>query len=149
MILSNPVARRIIATEEGWRGRPYYCSEGYPSIGYGFKLGAKNAPLPSFSISLYTGEAWLDSNIHEIMHNTAHLTVNLNDVRQAVVLSMAYQMGVTGVLAFVKMLDAIDRRAYGEAAEEMLDSVWARQTPKRAQRHAWMMREGRVHSYYE
>ena len=146
---NNLIARRIIAVEEGWRGRPYYCSEGYPTVGYGFRIGDKDAPLPKFNLPVAAGDVWLDEIIGELTRNIGHLTAGLCMTRQAVVLSMAYQMGVTGVLGFSRMLGAIDRRAYGEAAEHMLESKWARQTPARAKRHAEMMKMGRVLEYYE
>jgi lysozyme len=145
---TNRIARRIIAVEEGWRGRPYYCSENFPTVGFGFRIGDKGAPLPNFRLPLAAGEVWLDELIKELLHNAGHLTAGLNPVREAVMLSMAYQMGVTGLLGFKNMQSAIDRRAYWEAADHMLDSRWAKQTPARAERHAEMMRTGKLLDYY-
>ena len=53
----------LIKYEEGWRPKPYLCSEGYPTAGFGFKLGPKNAPLSyyTFTLPLSAGEAWLTS----------------------------------------------------------------------------------------
>jgi lysozyme len=62
--------------------------------------------------------------------------------RQTVLAGMAYQLGVRGLMNFAKMLGAVQRGDFGEAADEMLDSVWATQTPARAQRLAEMMRQG-------
>ncbi len=53
---------------------------------------------------------------------------------------MVFQMGVAGVLKFKKMLAALKDRDYAGAAKEMLDSLWAKQTPERAQRLADEMR---------
>jgi len=47
---------------------------------------------------------------------------------------MAFQMGVGGLLQFKRTLGSIEDGQYGEAAVEMLDSLWAQQTPERAKR---------------
>ena len=49
-----------------------------------------------------------------------------------VVTEMAYQMGYAGTNAFVQMWIALLDEDYPRAADEMLDSKWARQTPGRA-----------------
>lgn len=54
--------------------------------------------------------------------------------------SMAFQMGAQGMLNFRKMLAALERGNREKAAEEALDSAWARQTPERARRVAAMIR---------
>ena len=67
----------------------------------------------------------------------------LNEARQAALLSMAYQMGLSGLLSFKRTLASIAAGDYEQASREMLDSKWARQTPERAQRTAYMMRYGK------
>ena len=57
-----------------------------------------------------------------------------------VVSAMCFQMGRKGTLRFKKMIQAIDNYDYGRAADEMLDSRWAKQTPVRAKRMASLMR---------
>lgn len=136
------IARNIIANEEGWRDLPYYCSEGYPTIGYGFRLAGKNDPLPNFVLPRAAGEAWLDAKILSIEHAMAPKLAKLNDARAAVIVSMCYQIGIHGVLGFKRMWAAIDGNDWHRAAIEMLDSKWAKQTPERAKRHAKMMEDG-------
>ena len=51
---------------------------------------------------------------------------------QQMLLEMAYQIGVSGLLKFRKMLAAIERQDWCEAYEEGKDSKWYRQTPSRA-----------------
>jgi lysozyme len=68
---------------------------------------------------------------------------SLDNTRQGVLLCMAYQLGTNGVANFKKMCAALRVRDYQRAADEMLDSNWARvQTPARAQRMAQIMRSG-------
>ena len=60
-----------------------------------------------------------------------------------VILSMAYQMGMEGLLGFRCFLASIAVCDYCLAATEMLDSKWARiDSPDRAKRLADMMRKG-------
>lgn len=66
----------------------------------------------------------------------------LNDARQAVLVVMAFQMGVHGLLAFKNTLQLIRLAKYKEAGEGMLNSLWARQTPERAKRMAKQMETG-------
>jgi len=61
------------------------------------------------------------------------------DVRRAL-LNMAYQLGVSGLLNFSKMLTALQAGDREEAAREALDSLWAKQTPNRARRVALLLR---------
>lgn len=67
---------------------------------------------------------------------------SLDDVRQGVIVCMAFQMGIAGVQKFRKMILAIKVRDYTTAASEMLTSAWAVQTPNRAMRMAQIMRTG-------
>ena len=52
---------------------------------------------------------------------------------QEVVLNMCYQLGITGVSKFRKAISALQEGEWQEAADEMLDSLWARQTSNRAE----------------
>lgn len=52
---------------------------------------------------------------------------------QDVLVEMAYQLGVRGLLGFKKTIALVEAREYKKASKEMLDSAWAiAQTPKRA-----------------
>jgi len=53
---------------------------------------------------------------------------------QQILIEMAYQMGVNGVLKFRKMLAAIEKQDWCEAYKEGKNSRWFRQTPSRALR---------------
>ena len=66
----------------------------------------------------------------------------LNDARQAVLIGMAFQMGVDGLLKFKTTLALIKAGNYADAGEQMLKSLWAKQTPFRAERMANQMATG-------
>jgi lysozyme len=66
----------------------------------------------------------------------------LDEARQGVLLNMSFQLGVTGLLKFVNTLELIKQKRFTEAATAMLQSKWAKQTPKRAGRLAKQMLTG-------
>lgn len=66
----------------------------------------------------------------------------LDEVRRAVLLSMSFQMGVDGLLEFKRTLDAVHSGQYQDAARFMMESLWAKQTPERAERLSEMMKDG-------
>lgn len=69
----------------------------------------------------------------------------LSDLRQDVLVNMAYNLGLVGLLAFHKTLTFASLGHYDNAAEAMLDSKWAHQLPNRSARLAEQMRTG-VHA---
>lgn len=66
----------------------------------------------------------------------------LDEARQGVLLNMAFQMGVEGLLKFKTTLAMVRAGRYEKAASGMLNSLWAKQTPERANRLAEQMRTG-------
>lgn len=67
---------------------------------------------------------------------------DLDEPRKAVLVGMAFQMGLDGLLGFKNTLKMIERRQYKEAGAGMLNSLWAKQTPARAKRMAKQMETG-------
>jgi hypothetical protein len=67
----------------------------------------------------------------------------LDDVRHRVLVHMAFNMGVRGLLAMNRFVAAVELGVWATAAEEMLISQWAKQDPGRATVLAAMMRTGR------
>ena len=131
---------KLLDFEEGFRSEPYLCSEGYVTIGIGERIGSKNQPLSDFKlITTCKGAAYAQlefklAGITANLSNEFEFFDDLNECRQAVLISMAYQMGVAGLLMFERMLKAIKAQCWNDAAHEGLDSRWAKQTPARAHR---------------
>lgn len=146
----------LLRQEEGVRYIPYIDSLGYPTVGVGFKLGPQGAPLNhyTFTLSDNTIDAWLDinlSNIQESMLQHPEISAALphcNSPRKDILISMAYQMGVSGLGGFQRMLSAIIIENWDDVANHMLCSTWAKQTPGRAQRHAEVMKSGSLRFAY-
>lgn len=66
----------------------------------------------------------------------------LDEARQGVLVAMAFQMGVDGLLAFHNTLEMVRTGNYEGAAKGMLNSLWAKQTPERALRLSNQMKDG-------
>ena len=148
---------KLLEREEGWSSQPYYCSEGYPTIGFGFRIGPKDAPLKHYRLSLSKalGMAWLAEEVQSTvaaMDKHPEIVAALascNDARKAVLISMAYQMGADGLSKFENTLKAIAEQRWADAQSGMTASKWARQTPNRANRHAIQMLRGLWHPEYK
>lgn len=65
----------------------------------------------------------------------------MNDARQNVLANMCF-MGIGSLLGFVNTLAAMKEGRFGDAADGMLDSKWAKQVGARAKRLAEVMRTG-------
>lgn len=136
-MLKNPT-EELIAADEGYREYPYRCPAGKLTIGYGYNLDAGMPEDEALLLMRYRL-----SKLRARCESLFPWFGRMNDVRRRVILSMAYQMGVDGLLGFRRALAALARDDYAEAATHMLDSKWARHdSPARARRLAEMMRHG-------
>ncbi len=66
----------------------------------------------------------------------------LDEARQGVLVAMAFQMGVDGLLGFRNTLEMVRVGNYEGASKNMLNSMWAKQTPERALRLSNQMKDG-------
>lgn len=140
----------LLNFEEGWSSKPYYCSEGYPTIATGIRIGPKGAPLSNyqFTVSKAVGAVWMSEEVQNKvsdMSKYANITEAMsacNDARKSILISMAYQMGADGLAKFMNTLKAVAQKRWNDAAAGMLNSAWAKQTPNRAKRHAQQMLTG-------
>ena len=108
------------------------------TIGYGRCL--QTNPL-----STYESFILLDSNITALkveLSNKISFFKGLPDYVQIILLEMAYQLGVNGLLKFKQTLEHINNKDYKKASVEMLISKWAIQTPNRARELSNLMKGG-------
>ena len=145
----------IIEREEGFRPNPYLCSEGYITIGYGTKIHKLQGMKPedfSIRVTKESGFALLQDELIRIISGIGASRVvgiynSLSEERKTIIISMTYQMGLVGILNFQKMWIALSEGNFEEAAKEMLDSRWAKQTQGRAERHAQVMKSDSLAAY--
>ena len=82
--------------------------------------------------------------VHEdLIEIKGSVFTDLVEPRKAVLLNMAYQLGVTGCLNFKKMWARIEEGDYYKASVEMLDSRWSQQTHARALALSQQMKQGK------
>lgn len=126
----------LIKAHEGLRLKPYYDTEKNLTIGYGRLLER--------GISIDEAELMLKNDLEGVMLelSTVHPYRQLDPVRQCVLLDMCFNLGLPRLLQFRKMWTAIRLGQYEIAANEMLDSRWAKQVGIRAHRLSEMMRRG-------
>lgn len=145
----------ILNFEEGFREKPYIDTEGYPTVGTGFLIGPKGAALSNYTFTLpkEVSDVWLQSLVSSrvrAMSANAIISPALRKVEGArydILVSMGYQLGVNGLAGFKNTLSMIAAGNFSGAASGMLNSLWARQTPNRAHRHAEVMRTGSYSAY--
>ena len=121
------------------------CPSGRYTIGYGRNIDVASGK----GITIEEAESLLANDITRIQNHLFRsfpVYGELNEVRQTVLVSMAYNMGMKGLMGFKKMLKAITVYDYETAADEMIDSKWARQVKRRAHELAHLMATGKVNA---
>lgn len=141
----------LLEYEEGFSSTPYVDTEGYPTIGYGTKIGTKNAPIEQyvFTVTKRTAQSMLEEHLKQVSsYLSKKMLVHVNSARYTILQSMCYQLGGAGLDGFKKMWKAIERGDWEEASKEALDSKWAVQTKARSKRHAEVLRTGKWEGVY-
>lgn len=141
--ISNDSIKKIrdqLTEDEGFSPTPYKDSKGFLTIGFGFNLEKQGLPM---SVAL----EWLDLlmfNIESQLSRNISFWNDLNDARKGVLINMAYQMGIGGLMNFHDMLKALGSKDYVGAANEMKDSVWYKEFTARASRLIKIMLSGEL-----
>lgn len=144
----------ILAFEEGFSKKPYIDTLGYPTIGYGLKIGPQGASLANYVFEMPEpiAKMYLHYEALEKLEELIKAKPIVNSLPSSVYKilgSMAYQLGVSGLLKFKNMWSALEKGDFEEAAKEALDSLWAKQTPNRANRHADVIRNRSLNIYHK
>jgi lysozyme len=129
---------RQLRLHEGERLGPYRCTAGKLTIGVGRNLEDRGITRAESAMLLANDIEEMDANLTRKLPWVARL----DDVRRRVLIDMAFNLGVSGLLEFKRTLAAVEQGRYQEAAGMMLQSRWASQVGERAQRLARMMLTG-------
>lgn len=136
--MNREFLKNQLVEHEGLRLTPYRCPAGKVTIGVGRNL-------EDLGISHAEAMHLLDNDINrctvELDRNVAHWRTH-GEAREVVLANMVFNLGLPRFLRFRKMLAALQERDYQKAADEMLDSLWARQVGNRSRVLAEMMRTG-------
>ena len=137
-------AEGLIQFEEGRKTLAYVDSLGFWSNGIGHKYTDKLS---------HEGEVWDDQKVDGTFmtdYGDAYRGVvaalpwfaGLDEIRQAYVISMAFQMGIDGLMQFQHTLQAMRDQRWNDAAGGIRASLWHRQTFLRAERCARAIETG-------
>lgn len=135
--MNYELVTRKIKQHEGLRLTPYRDSVGKLTIGYGLNLEE--------GITKNEAEYLLNRRIEYALEDAKAIFRNfetLSDARKAALVDMAYNLGRSRLMQFIKLREAVHSHLFNLAAEEMLHSKWARQVGYRARDLADMMRRG-------
>ncbi|OGG93575.1 MAG: hypothetical protein A2508_10320 [Candidatus Lambdaproteobacteria bacterium RIFOXYD12_FULL_49_8] len=120
--------KRDLLRFEGLRLKPYLCPAGKLTLGVGRNL-------EDCGISQEEAEYLLENDLNRVL---SELESQLNwfgqlpGEAQEVLANMAFNLGIHGLMGFNKTLEAFKQHDWKNAAKEMQDSLWARQTGPRA-----------------
>lgn len=162
MIKLDPINREVLIHElvrdEGERLKTYRCTAGKLTIGVGRNLddvGLLPGEAEEMKITLNSirtkgitraqSRKMLSNDIDRVIRDLdRHLpwADKLDEVRQRVIINMAFNLGIHGLLGFRNTLAFVRGGQYDRAADNMLKSLWARQVKGRAVRLSELMRLG-------
>jgi lysozyme len=110
---------------EGLKLKPYRCSAGKLTIGYGRNI-------EDCGITEVEAEVLLYHDCESAYNEAAGLLPNEDQKEVIIVVSeMIFQLGLKTALTFKKFFSAIKAKNYKVAAMEIENSLWHKQTPTR------------------
>lgn len=145
----------LLKRHEGFEAKAYLCPVGAKTIGYGYNLDANPLKLNARVIADFCKNGLCEEEATLLLTNevnrlkgllSAELNFwqQLNDARQAVLLNMAYNLGIKGLMKFTRTLALIEQGDYASAASQMLNSRWAKQVKGRAIELSLVMKTGAI-----
>ena len=141
MTYDRTAMKAELRRDEGFVGHAYEDTEGFLTIGIGRLIDKRRGGGITEDEALYL----LDRDIERFEQELdAKLSWwrTLDDVRQRVILNMAFNLGVEGLLKFKNTLAAVKEGRWDDAARGMENSRWHNQVGQRAFRLERMMRYG-------
>ena len=134
--------KQRIKEHEGFRDTVYSDSLGFATVGYGHLV----LPTDNFVEGVTYPKEQLEAifeNDFKIAFNSANDLVDgleLNHIAKGVIIEMCFQLGKPRVMKFKKMWEALRNNDFEEAANQMIDSAWHKQTTSRCESLAATMR---------
>ena len=127
-----------LIVHEGLVLEPYECTAGKLTIGVGRNLEDRGISVDEAHYLLKNDIEIVERELLEAQP----LVSMLDAVRQRVLVDMGFNLGTPTLMKFQKMWDAIEDEDWVEASEQMLDSRWAKQVGRRAERLSQAMSTG-------
>ena len=123
---------------EGVEKTVYNDSEGIPTIGVGRNLRDRGLSDDEIDYLLINDIDIVVDELDKVMP----WWKDLDEVRQRVLCDLVFNLGMPRFSGFKKSISYMKQQMWDQAADELLDSKWARQVGRRAQTLSEMMRTG-------
>jgi lysozyme len=130
----------MLKVEEGYRQFLYHDTEGKLSGGNGHNFTDNGV---SIAVSNFMLEEDIDYFI-KTLPTTFSWYNGLSDNRKIVVLDMCFNLGLKKFQTFHNMIQHLFDGDYADAADEMMNSIWAKQVGERAVKLAEIMRTNMI-----
>lgn len=124
--------------DEGYRNKPYQDAVGRLTIGYGRNLSDDGIRSDEAALMLRNDI----SNAQMQVSTYIPWALDLDEARRGVLVNMAFNMGIRGLLGFSHMLEKLKSHDYDGASAEMLNSHWAQQVGSRSIRLSVQLKTG-------
>ena len=130
----------MIKRHEGVKDKVYKCSQGYETIGVGRNISDSGLGLSQDEIDylLHNDLERCDMELKD----SYYWYGGLNKARRDAMVDICFNLGITRLRGFVKALEAMSREQFDIAADEFMDSLWAKQVGRRAEEVTEMIRTG-------
>lgn len=139
--MDHEKASAFLEAEEGRVASCYLDHLGYQTIGVGHLIDKRRGGRLSDTVIDMILREDIDEKWTQVTQRWRWAQA-LDDARQFVLLSMAFQLGISGLSTFTHTLALIEAGDYARAAEAMKASLWAKQTPARVARLAEQIETG-------
>ena len=140
--MSFQEVKERIKKHEGFRNTVYLDSLGKATIGYGHLITKADNFIEGVEYSKEELDALFDKDFDTACDQAMTLVGSFNICEDAVgvIIEMVFQLGIGGVGKFKMMLEALKESDYANAAVHMLASNWHKQTPKRCEELAEVLK---------
>jgi lysozyme len=126
--------------DEGFRDKPYRCTENKLTIGYGWNIEDTGITEQQAEMILVDQVIKCDKELRD----NFKWFPDLPERMQEVLVNMCFNMGISRLKGFKKTLKAFEDKCYLTAAAEMRESKWYNQVGPRAQRLVRIVSGGRM-----
>ena len=123
--------KEMLIKNEGMKLHPYQCTANKTTIGVGRNLSDNGITSAEAELMLAND---MDNVFSDLDRNIPFWQSMPYNVR-LVLCDMAFNLGIKRLCKFTRMLEALEERDFELAAEELLDSTYAKQVKKRADRN--------------
>ena len=142
--------KNLLIIHEGYEYHAYKCTAGYHTIGIGYNIDAHMPEFAGKRLSLDDHEInmlFIESLSYAIddcfnVFKKFDEIIENNHARACALIDMAFNLGRTRLKKFKRMVKAVNKREWQQAAIEAQESLWFEQVGSRGVRIVEMLRTG-------